>query len=169
LNRDFPCTLSLLLFLSSLSWIGYESLHCRSSYAPAMSQYIYLMTAHLIHRIVISPYFPAFPLPFLSVSPGSHSFRRDVQPGWPTSAQVDGAQPTPPHFLFYLACKRRALRLLLVLPLPLHLTVRTPFCCTWQSHPYYLTVILRPCLYALALICPPWNKTCVVLPYPLRT
>jgi len=48
-----------------ISWIGYESLHCRSSYDPAMSPYIYLMT----HILFIassshpaSPRFTHFPL-----------------------------------------------------------------------------------------------------------
>lgn len=47
---------------SYLSWIGYESLHCRSSYAPAMSPYIYLMTHILFIASSSHTRFPTFAL-----------------------------------------------------------------------------------------------------------
>lgn len=52
-----PLTFTTFCF-SYLSWIGYESLHCRSSYAPAMSPYIYLMT-HIL--LIASSSIPASP------------------------------------------------------------------------------------------------------------
>ncbi|KAH9957677.1 hypothetical protein BC827DRAFT_641618 [Russula dissimulans] len=124
-----------------------------------MSQYIYLMTAHLIHRIVISPRFPAsFPQCVSRLT--CPSTRRPARLADKHSGVWCPAYR--PHFLFHLARKRCALQLLIALPL--HLTVRTPSsCCTWSPHPYSLIVILPPFLYAYDLICPPWSKTCVTL------
>ena len=138
--------------------IALTDLPCSSSYALAMSQYIYLMTAHLIHRIIISPRFPTFPFPSSVCLPGHMPFDA-------TSNQVG----------------RQALRWTLPsLPLPIFYSTwlvnaapsdfSSPFPCISRSaHPLAPRIRHIPITYALDPICPPWDKTCVVLPYLLRT